>query len=121
MILKKRQIFGFLFLFLFAIYWCGITCFTHSHVENGVVIVHSHPFQDAHHTHTDHQYETIFNLTHFYSLTCTPFVFEGPVLFALLPVPFCVREVCVAILARKDELCLRAPPYGIAGRAKVAC
>ena len=56
-----------LLLFLFTAYWCGISFFTHSHVENGVKIVHSHPFKSAHH-HTEEQFETIF----FASFWCTP-------------------------------------------------
>ena len=111
--LRKRQLLGFLFFFLFAIYWCGITCFTHSHVENGVVIVHSHPFTDAHHTHTGSQYETIFYLTHFFSLSSTPYAFEGMVLFALLLTPYFIRNVRVAVQGRKSVLFLRAPPIGV--------
>ncbi len=30
---------------LFISYMAGITLFTHSHVVNGVTIVHSHPFK----------------------------------------------------------------------------
>ena len=32
---------------LFISYMAGITLFTHSHVVNGVTIVHSHPFERA--------------------------------------------------------------------------
>ena len=35
---------------------------SHSHVLNGVIVVHSHPFK-AGHTHTDTQLETIFYLS----------------------------------------------------------
>ena len=47
---------------LFISYMAGITLFTHSHVVNGVIVVHSHPFK-AGHTHTDTQLETIFYLS----------------------------------------------------------
>lgn len=47
---------------LFVLYWCGITLFMHSHVVNGVVVVHSHPFK-AEHSHTKSQLETIFYLS----------------------------------------------------------
>ena len=33
---------------LFLMYWGGITLFAHSHVVNGVIMVHSHPFKAAH-------------------------------------------------------------------------
>lgn len=44
---------------LFLTYWGGISLFNHSHVVNGVIIVHSHPFK-ANHQHTPDQVETIF-------------------------------------------------------------
>jgi hypothetical protein len=38
---------------LFISYMAGITLFTHSHVVNGVTIVHSHPFKKGgEHSHT---------------------------------------------------------------------
>ena len=38
---------------LFISYMAGITLFTHSHVVNGVTIVHSHPFKKgSEHSHT---------------------------------------------------------------------
>lgn len=60
--LKRNRAVGFSLLILFALYWCGITLFTHSHVVNGVVVVHSHPYK-AGHTHTQEQFETIFYLS----------------------------------------------------------
>ena len=56
---QKYRLAGMALLLVFASYWCGITLFTHSHVVNGVIVVHSHPFK-AGHTHTDTQLETIF-------------------------------------------------------------
>ncbi|RGY78641.1 hypothetical protein DXA23_16785 [Phocaeicola vulgatus] len=55
---QKYRLAGMALLLVFASYWCGITLFTHSHVVNGVIVVHSHPFK-AGHTHTDTQLETI--------------------------------------------------------------
>lgn len=59
---QKYRFAGMALLLVFASYWCGITLFTHSHVVNGVIVVHSHPFK-AGHTHTDTQLETIFYLS----------------------------------------------------------
>lgn len=59
---KRNSIAGVLLLTLFALYWCGITLFTHSHVVNGVIVVHSHPYS-VEHTHTQGQLETIFYLS----------------------------------------------------------
>ena len=108
--LRARQFVGLLFFILFASYWYGITCFPHSHVENGVVIVHSHPFDDEHHTHTDVQYETIFYLTHFFSLECSTFHFDGLVRFALLLIPFFIWHCPTVHLEQQSRLFLRAPP-----------
>lgn len=49
---------------LFIFYFGGITLFTHTHVVNGVIIVHSHPYKSEH-THTAQQAETIFSYLHF--------------------------------------------------------
>lgn len=60
--LKKHRITGAVLLVLFALYWCGITLFTHSHVVNGVIVVHSHPY-NVEHSHTPAQLETVFFLS----------------------------------------------------------
>ena len=106
----KRTFIGVLFLFLFCSYWCGISCFTHSHVENGVVIVHSHPFSDSHHHHTADQYETIFYITHFFSLEYQTYFFEGIVRYAHLFKPFILLSIPVLVLFRRKGISLRAPP-----------
>ena len=61
----KKYLIHILKLFLpliFIAYLGGITLFTHSHVVNGVIIVHSHPFKGEH-SHTEAQVETIFFLS----------------------------------------------------------
>ncbi len=46
--------------FLFVFYTAGITLFIHSHVVNGVTIVHSHPFKKGStHGHTTVQFQLI--------------------------------------------------------------
>ena len=108
--LRTRQIVGWLFFVLFSSYWYGITCFPHSHVENGVVIVHSLPFHEDNHTDTDIQYETIFYLTHFFSLECTTFHFDGIVRFALLLTPVFIWRCPSVQLGQQSTLFLRSPP-----------
>ena len=50
---------------LFISYMAGITLFTHSHVVNGVTIVHSHPFKkDSPHSHTTVEFQLIHLLNH---------------------------------------------------------
>lgn len=46
-------------------YMAGITLFTHSHVVNGVTIVHSHPFKKGgEHSHTTVEFQLIHILDH---------------------------------------------------------
>lgn len=50
---------------LFISYMAGITLFTHSHVVNGVTIVHSHPFKkNSPHSHTTVEFQLIHFLNH---------------------------------------------------------
>ena len=50
---------------LFISYMAGITLFTHSHVVNGVTIVHSHPFKKGgEHSHTTVEFQLIHILDH---------------------------------------------------------
>ncbi|EJW98314.1 hypothetical protein, membrane [gut metagenome] len=112
--MKQRQLIGIFLFILFAAYWCGINCFTHSHVENGVIVVHSHPFQDTGHGHTPQQYETIFFLTHILSLEGATYTFDGSEPYVLWVVPFIVLP-SVLIATRGERLIsLRAPPYSVA-------
>ena len=53
---KRRYIVApLLLLALFLTYQVSITLFTHVHIVNGVMIVHSHPSSEKHHTHTTGQ------------------------------------------------------------------
>lgn len=53
------------FAVLFISYMAGITLFTHSHVVNGVTIVHSHPFKKGgEHSHTTVEFQLIHILDH---------------------------------------------------------
>lgn len=96
---------------LFAAYMAGITLFTHSHVVNGVTLVHSHPFKkSAQHSHSPEQYQLLDWLNH---VAVTEFLLT-PLLAAvalillrtlrLLP----LRAVCCT--ACPNAIHLRAPP-----------
>lgn len=75
----KRLFFPLLFIF----YLGNITLFTHFHVVNGVVIVHSHPSKKSH-QHSPQEYKTIFILSNFLSTTLTYTTFISPVVWTLL-------------------------------------
>lgn len=81
---------------LFLTYWGGVTLFTHTHVVNGVIMVHSHPFK-AGHQHTSGQAETILFLDHYEASSV-------PVLLAAVPC-FCALLGLLAVV-RRTRLCL---------------
>lgn len=94
---------------LFIAYLGGITLFTHSHVVNGVVIVHSHPFKGEH-EHTKAEFETIFFLSSFAASDIIYTPFSASAFLVLL----CVLVVPVTEHFKQPKaLCgiyLRAPP-----------
>ncbi|MBQ8224499.1 MAG: hypothetical protein IJZ86_03985 [Bacteroides sp.] len=55
---RYHQLKAVCLLVLFLGYLFGVTAFTHVHYQNGVLIVHSHPFQQSH-THSDAAFTTI--------------------------------------------------------------
>ncbi len=66
---KRRYIVApLLLLTLFLTYQVSITLFTHVHIVNGVMIVHSHPSSEKHHTHTTGQVISIADLSTIHTL-----------------------------------------------------
>jgi len=117
--LWRKQIMRYFLLILFIGYYGSITLYTHTHILNGVTIVHSHPFNSGtqknpiKHQHTANGFLLIQFLSHF--LTTVSFLtFSIGVLKAVL------RKY---ILQKNDEnlfnricICsneLRAPPLNI--------
>ena len=94
---------------IFIAYLGGITLFTHSHVVNGVIIVHSHPFKGEH-QHTEVELETIFFLSSFAasgSLFTPSSTTVFWVLLCLLAVPAVER---IKLIRTGCGIYLRAPP-----------
>jgi hypothetical protein len=60
---KVKSILSHILLLLFISYYGSITLFWHSHRLGNTVIVHSHPFSNAQHSHTAAQYDLIKVLT----------------------------------------------------------
>ena len=106
---KRYRIIAALLLLLFAHYWCGISLFTHSHVVNGVVVVHSHPYK-AEHAHTQSQIKTIFQLSTFQTLGDASPCIELP--FWLIPL-WSITFACSYSLPRHQVTAVytRGPPY----------
>lgn len=94
---------------LFIAYLGGITLFTHSHVVNGVIIVHSHPFKGQH-EHTEVQLETIFYLASFVSSSLPLLPVAATVFLVLLCVLSILTTECIKCVKLRGGICLRAPP-----------
>ena len=108
----KKHLIHILKLFLpliFIAYLGGITLFTHSHVVNGVIIVHSHPFKGEH-QHTEVELETIFFLSSF-AASGSLFTPSSTTVFwallCLLAVPAGER---IKLIRTGCGMYLRAPP-----------
>ncbi|WP_131925321.1 hypothetical protein [Prevotella heparinolytica] len=106
---KSRNIIKWFLPLLFIVYWGGITLFTHSHVVNGVIIVHSHPFQGEH-EHTEVQLETILYLASFVSPSLTLCPVAASVFFVLLCVLVVLATERIKCRRSCDGISLRAPP-----------
>ncbi len=105
-----RNIFRLLFPLLFVFYWGGITLFSHSHVLNGVIVVHSHPFK-AGHIHSESGLETIFFLTHFN--TSGEEIVSHPIIPGLLLLcVFLIPALQAGVNSHSSRVVsLRAPPF----------
>lgn len=96
---------------LFISYMAGITLFTHSHVVNGVTIVHSHPFKkNSPHSHTTVEFQLIQLLNH---LTAT----DGGIVIPcfsfiaiLLCTVLCFPRQMACLASVRGVISLRAPP-----------
>lgn len=111
----KAHVIRIAFLLIFSIYACSITFFTHTHIINGVTIVHSHFYTTDDegkptHEHSGAEIQLINNLSTYFS-------------FALIVIPILLglKRIVVHILTvisdcehPKNELLrisrLRAPP-----------
>ena len=103
---KLRNILKWFLPLLFIAYLGGITLFTHSHVVNGVIIVHSHPFKGEH-SHTEAQVETIFFLSSFVASSLPAILFAASAFLILLRVPAVEHVKYVRV---RCGISLRAPP-----------
>ena len=107
---EKRHItfFRFFFLLVFVVHLGSITQFNHTHVLNGVIIVHSH-INTGEHTHSKQSFETIFFLSNILA--------SGDFQSSFIPVLwiFLIRVLLVPVLSdiitiSRGVLSLRAPP-----------
>jgi hypothetical protein len=102
-----------LLLAVFCSYMVSITCFAHSHVINGQLVTHSHPYKGAPdspgHSHTAAQFISIALLSHFVSLSAT-FIALAHVLSGRIIIRKRFRTAPCAQLQIRPYA-LRAPPH----------
>lgn len=95
---------------LFLTYQVSITMFTHVHIINGVMIVHSHPSSDDHHTHTAGQVITIAHIGSYQTLEPEAGVSNVTVECPLLYVLGLNTNTFRAVAPHTHCVHLRAPP-----------
>lgn len=110
---RRRRILGpLLLLTLFLTYQVSITMFTHVHIVNGVMIVHSHPSPSKKHTHTGGQVITIAGIGSYHTLepeAAITIAAERPVLYVIEYDSDTFR----AVAPHTHCVHLRAPPQPI--------
>lgn len=116
---RIRKIMGYHLLILFLGYYGCITLFTHTHIVNGVTIVHSHPFSSGtqknpiKHGHTSNNFTLIQFLSHFFA-TALFLLFSIKVYKAVLEKDaFHKNDENYSSLAFLYSNGLRAPPLNI--------
>ncbi|NLL27235.1 MAG: hypothetical protein GX259_00395 [Bacteroidales bacterium] len=71
-----KKTISYFFLILFLGYYVSTFSFTHTHIVNGITIVHSHPYnlsseaKSINHQHSEKEFALIYTLSHF--LTTVP-------------------------------------------------
>lgn len=116
---KISILFRFLLITLFIGYYSSITLFFHTHMVNGVVIVHSHPFNNSNnnqnpfqsHSHSSASYVVVDHLMQAN--------WEGSPEIPQVPEPVifqCENKVGFILTYVPSDICfyaqLRAPPVG---------
>ncbi len=108
----KRILSGILFL-VFVVYYINISFFTHSHVINGVTIVHSH-FHSKNHTmsgsHSESELTLISALSLFHSLQAFLFLVSLGMALLLMAI-FCLPSENISTAPLALHLPARAPPF----------
>lgn len=91
-----------------AAYYATTALFTHVHVVNGVMLVHSHPFSHSH-SHSDGQTLALHFLSTFSSLEPGHTEVKTPDLHLLYSLPY-IKNTFHAVCCCTEGMYLRAPP-----------
>jgi hypothetical protein len=112
MIRNMKWFFACFLLVLYCGYRVSVTCFFHSHIVDGQIIAHSHPYKgtpdNPGHSHTNAQFLLIEFLSHIVILgaisVVLAHVFSGKIILRRLSYAFICERVQIRSYA------LRAPP-----------
>ncbi len=102
-------------LLLFAAYYIDVNCFVHSHIVNGVTIVHSHIHKESHHAsndggHTMWQISLIANISSQFVFTESTQAADGNNPFAAVLETIGSEQRCLAEQIYGVHFVWRAPP-----------
>lgn len=95
---------------IFLSYYAGISLFAHTHIVNGAVIVHSHPFAKSSHDHSDAQVLAFNQVGHFQSVKVDASGFIFVEWHELQKLQFSHDTYC-RVPVGISGIGLRAPPY----------
>ncbi len=114
---KRKRHLGVLLLLIYIFFYAGTNLQLHTHIIDGVTIVHSHfsvdsmPFSNSKTTHTHDQ--TQITLIHTFNACIFFILFIAIALRAILQKPIKIiveREVLIPLKTYLYNPCLRAPP-----------
>ncbi len=117
--LRQRKIVHYFLLILFLGYFVSITSFTHRHIINGIVVVHSHPYnpfnndKPINHQHSQNGLVVIDLLSHFSTTALLLVVFIDAIRIVLRSVVYSNFNEHVRRLLFLYSNGLRAPPLNI--------
>jgi hypothetical protein len=109
---NKKYLLASFLLVIFCGYMVSITCFTHTHIINGQLVSHSHPYKGSpsnpEHNHTATQLISIALLSYFVTLSV---MFVG--LLHILSSKIIIRKIFQTFFDKQLQIrsyALRAPP-----------
>lgn len=109
---KMIRIFKIILPALFIAYLASTSFFYHTHIVNGVTIVHSHPFEKKGHTHTQKGYLIINLMAHYISdgVIVPHFSFTPLYTFTHYIIQPVINETAQGIIIPTSS---RGPPYNV--------
>jgi hypothetical protein len=114
-----KKLTGYFLLIIFSGYFASVTFFTHTHIVDGVTIVHSHPFRShsgnvpVHHQHSENGFVLIHFLSHFMTITSLSVYGVAIIRKALRNLSVIADENIVRDFSYYCTYLLRAPPLNM--------